>query len=458
MFFSGCVLFLGGVIGLALLYFSLVSLCERELRAAGIALGLGLACIGLYLLVGLGRFPHRDLVGYVLLILPALLMVALFSPYGGVSQSPDTPQDQIDERDIMFARGRLRPGSPEYESYYAHWPERKQVDDRIRAAPGLFAPDSKLYHPFAIPTADASFAVIDLLREAADGPESNDRIPVVPFRITQLVKGVARHYGVCDVGITELYDYHVYSHIGRGSGTYGAPIELDHRYAIAFTVEMNHAMLRRAPAAPEAMEVSKQYLSSAVIALQLALLIRSLGYSARAHVDGNYRVVCPLVARDAGLGEIGRMGILMTPRQGPRVRLGVVTTSLPLVPDRPVRDQAVIDFCRRCLKCAENCPSRSIPFDDRQSIDGAMRWQINSETCFHYWNVIGTDCGRCVTVCPYSHPDSLMHNVVRSAISRSPFARWAALWMDDLFYGRNPRALEIQDWLSNGGDLKQASG
>jgi hypothetical protein len=30
--------------------------------------------------------------------------------------------------------------------------------------------------------------------------------------------------------------------------------------------------------------------------------------------------------------------------------------------------------------------------------------------------------------------------------------------MDDLFYGRNPRALEIQDWLSNGGDLKQASG
>ncbi len=270
-------------------------------------------------------------------------------------------------------------------------------------------------------------------------------------------KELAGHYGACDVGITELCDYHLYSHIGRGSGTYGAPIKLDHRYAIAFTVEMSHSMLRRAPDALETMEVSKQYLSAAVIALQLALLIRSLGYSARAHIDGDYRVVCPLVARDAGLGEIGRMGLLMTPRQGPRVRIGAVTTSLPLIPDRPVRDQAVIDFCQRCLKCAENCPSRSIPFDDRQMIDGAMRWQINGETCFHFWSVIGTDCGKCLTVCPYSYPDNLMHNLVRSAISRSAFARWVAIRMDDLFYGREPGSLEIPDWLKTDQDLSGRS-
>ncbi|MFQ6103859.1 MAG: hypothetical protein ACE5OP_06150 [Candidatus Glassbacteria bacterium] len=54
------------------------------------------------------------------------------------------------------------------------------------------------------------------------------------------------------------------------------------------------------------------------------LHIRNLGYPARTHIDGNYRVVCPLVARDAGIGEIGRMGLLMTPRLGPRVRIAVV--------------------------------------------------------------------------------------------------------------------------------------
>lgn len=446
-FLNWFVFLIGGAIGSILLLFTLVSAREGERRAAGVAFGLAAACLSLYLVVGLGRIPIHDVAAWVLLLVPALLLVALLVPFGKSRLELDAPQARIDERDIMFARSRLMPGSREYEAYYARRPENKEIDDRIRAAPGLFAPASKQFHPFAIPAADASFAVIDLLREAAEGPEDETAVPVTPANITSLVKGLARHYGACDVGITELYDYHVYTHIGRGSGTYGAPIELDHPYAIAFTVEMSHAMLRRAPAAPEAMEVSKQYLSAAVIATQLATFIRSLGYPARAHVDGNYRVVCPLVARDAGLGEIGRMGILMTPRQGPRVRLGVVTTKLPLLPDRPSRDQAVVDFCRRCLKCAENCPSRSIPFGDRSVIDGVRRWQINSETCFHYWNVIGTDCGKCMTVCPFSHPDNLLHNLVRWSIPRSPFARWASIRMDDLFYGRKPGALEIPDWL-----------
>jgi len=41
-----------------------------------------------------------------------------------------------------------------------------------------------------------------------------------------------------------------------------------------------------------------------------------------------------------------------------------------------------------------------------------------------------------MTVCPYAHPDNTAHDVVRWAIRRSGTARRAALWMDDLFYGR----------------------
>ena len=92
-------------------------------------------------------------------------------------------------------------------------------------------------------------------------------------------------------------------------------------------------------------------------------MIRSLGYPARAHIDANYRVVCPLVARDAGLGEIGRMGLLMTPGPGPRVRLAVVTTDVPLVSDERLRDDSMIDFCTRCKKCAEVCQPDAISFD-----------------------------------------------------------------------------------------------
>jgi ferredoxin len=265
-------------------------------------------------------------------------------------------------------------------------------------------------------------------------------------KMTTYVKGLAGYYGALEVGVTELHPYHVYSHIGRGPGTYGAEISVDHKFAIAFTVEMDHEMVAANPAAPGAMESARQYVEAGRVAVQLATAIRQMGYVARAHIDGNYRVIAPLVARDAGLGEIGRMSLLMTPKQGPRVRLGVVTTTLELIPDARVPSEAVIDFCTICKKCAENCPSNSIPFEARQEMDGAMRWRINPDSCFSYWNVIGTDCGICMMVCPYSHPDTAPHNILRWGIARSGFVRRGALWLDDLFYGKKPVRREPPEW------------
>jgi reductive dehalogenase len=199
---------------------------------------------------------------------------------------------------------------------------------------------------------------------------------------------------------------------------------------------MDHSTMQSAPEAPVVMESARQYVEAAKIAIILGYFIRSQGYPARAHIDGNYRVIAPLVARDAGLGEIGRIGILMTPELGPRVRLGVVTTNLPLIPDSRHDGTSMLDFCTFCKKCAENCPSQSIPLGDRSEIDGAFRWRINADTCFRYWNAIGTDCGVCMAVCPYSHPDNWAHHAIRGAAHRSGVVRRLALKMDDLFYGR----------------------
>ena len=202
--------------------------------------------------------------------------------------------------------------------------------------------------------------------------------------MSDFLKRWSRKLGAVSVGLTELRDYHLYSTIGRGE-RYGEKVTLNHEYAIALTVEMDKYLLDRAPHGPTIMESAQQYLNAGAIAVQLAEFMRQLGYSARAHIDGSYRVVCPLVARDAGLGEIGRMGLLMTPELGPRVRIAVVTTDLPLVADERSRDLSMLDFCSRCLKCADVCPSKAISFEDRQEIDGVKRWQINSEACFTYW-------------------------------------------------------------------------
>ena len=92
-------------------------------------------------------------------------------------------------------------------------------------------------------------------------------------------------------------------------------------------------------------------------------------------------------------------------------------------------------------------PSKSISFEDRRENDGALRWQINSESCFTYWCTVGTDCAVCMRVCPYSHPDNLLHNMVRAGLKQSAIFREFSLKMDDFFYGRIPEPVPVPDWL-----------
>ncbi len=361
--------------------------------------------------------------------------------------SPDAPLSRFDERDIPFSRVRLRPGTPEYASYYAMRPENLGIDDEIRALPGLLSNGAALADPALFASAEGSFFLTEALHGAVDGPVSEERAPCDPQRMSEYLKSLALYYGARTVGVTELCPYHLYSHIGRDFSRYGEPIPFEPGFAIAFTVEMDERMVRSAPNAPAVMESGRQYVEAARIAVQLAATIRKMGYPARAHIDGNYRLVAPLVARDAGLGEIGRMGLLMTPRLGPRVRLGVVTTSLELVADRPTRDTTILDFCERCRKCADNCPARAIPAGDRTEIEGVLRWRIDGDACFRYWSTAGTDCARCMSVCPYSHKDNPAHNAVRWGIRRSALFRRAAVRLDDVFYGRRPTPRPGPPWI-----------
>ncbi len=431
----------------ALVYAAVVSHLEREPRAVRRSILLAVLLPVPFVVLGLVSFPLQPLVLGSLLALTALIALAFVLPVGrGGALEDDTPQGRIDERDIMFSRYFLEEGSERFESYYAARPDKKEADDLFRAQPGILGKGTGAYDPITFAAATASFITIAQTRPFVDGEVAEEKIVADPKEITEFVKRWGEKLGALSIGITELRDYHLYSTVGRGD-EYGQPVELPHGFAVAFTVEMDKEMVDSAPLGPTAMESAQQYVDCGFIALQIAHFIRELGFSARAHIDGNYRVVCPLVARDAGLGELGRMGLLMTPELGPRVRIGVVTTDLPLVPDTVQREPSVIDFCTHCKKCAEVCPSRAISFDDREEVDGVLRWQINSEACFTFWCKIGTDCARCMSVCPYSHPDNLLHNLVRRGIRNSSLFRRAAILLDDYFYGRRPPTAALPEWM-----------
>ncbi len=438
---------IGTLIFALMLWMSLVSYRENERRAGLRALVLSVALPAPFIVSALVHFPHHGIVSAVLSALAALFVIILFFPVStSLLLEDNTPRRRFDERDVMFSRRLLVPGTERFREYYASRPEKEALDNRFREKPGLLEKGAKYYDPLQFSAADAGFTAVEKFASIVDGCPAPNRVEVQPDRAARFIKNWARILGAHSTGITELRDYHLYSTVGRGTD-YGKEVALDHRFAIAFTVEMDKSMMDHAPYGPTVMETARQYLNAGAIAVQVAQFIRNLGYSARAHIDGNYRVICPLVARDAGLGEIGRLGLLMTPRLGPRVRIAVITTDIPLSPDTRHVDASVIDFCRRCKKCAEVCPSRALPFDDRRPVDGVPRWKLNSNACFAYWCAAGTDCGRCVRVCPYSHPDSRLHNLVRAGNRISPLFREFALKMDDFFYGRKPPPLPVEEWM-----------
>jgi reductive dehalogenase len=193
--------------------------------------------------------------------------------------------------------------------------------------------------------------------------------------------------------------------------------------------------MQRAPRAEAIRESARQYYRAAVIARALESVLIAIGYSARSHFDAHYEVVLPPLAVAAGLGEMGRHNLLVADRYGTRVRIGAVTTDAPLRHGAP-SSRGVHRFCDACLKCADNCPSRALSDGAPEDVRGVTKWPTHSERCYGYWRSVGTDCGICMAVCPFSHRDTWLHNFVRGLVKRAPWLAAVLVNADDFVYGR----------------------
>ena len=202
-----------------------------------------------------------------------------------------------------------------------------------------------------------------------------------PEELTRFVKGLAAYHGAVASGVCELQPYHIYSHVGRGPGGFGAPITLTHRYAIAFAVEMNHAMISAAPRIPAVMESAREYVEAGKIAVILAAANSQSGLPR----PGPYRRQLPgdrtpggqrrRSGRDRSDGAIDDPETLA---HGCAWQWSQPTC--PLNIDQPTFNPTVIDFCDRCQKCVEVCPSDAIPAGERTEYsDDTLRWKIDSE-------------------------------------------------------------------------------
>ncbi len=108
-----------------------------------------------------------------------------------------------------------------------------------------------------------------------------------------------------------------------------------------------------------------------------------------------------MAATCAGIGWIGRNGLLISPRYGPRLSLATVLTDAPLPPDAPMARS----LCGDCRLCEEHCPSGAIT-GESWSRDEPYPDLIETALCRSHKAerraVAGRpNCGLCLAICPH---------------------------------------------------------
>lgn len=97
--------------------------------------------------------------------------------------------------------------------------------------------------------------------------------------------------------------------------------------------------------------------------------------------EPNVIVEFDFAAHAAGLGEIGRCKMLLTPQFGPRQMLTIILTDAQLQPDAPFAGS----ICDDCGACAEACPARALDASGLQRAplcEGEACWYpLRVESC-----------------------------------------------------------------------------
>ena len=104
----------------------------------------------------------------------------------------------------------------------------------------------------------------------------------------------------------------------------------------------------------------------------------------------------------AGLGFVGRSGLFVSKKFGPRVRLGTVLTDFPFE-----NIAEMVPFsCGECRLCSESCPAMAISGEDWNPGD-AREIIVDAKACSDFMKKKfqhigrGSVCGICMKVCPF---------------------------------------------------------
>ncbi len=377
-------------------------------------------------------------------------------------QNPDTidypfpvPTTRFDQKNEMFKRRawdeKIMPHAHKlyYQVKYQDKHGYRKLDYALRNA------SWNLEYGFGYGTMRSDYGLYswtDVAEKAKRFIETGGPVTHTPEDHTRIVKKAARVFGADLVGLCRVHPNLIYSHEYDLLHAEHRPLDLPEgcTHAIVMAIAMDYDTMKYSPDAIAGTATGLGYSKMAFLTNLVAAFIRGLGY--RAIPSGNDTGLSIPLAMAAGLGELGRNGLLITEKYGPRVRICKVFTDLPLVHDT-YRPFGVAQFCESCKKCADHCPSGAITHDEPttqgpsfSNHSGVEKWYIDPERCFLFWVKNWMDCSQCIKVCPFNKPQGFFHDAARVVIRKMPRFNRALIWMDDLLgYGKPVKSNHFWD-------------
>jgi len=229
------------------------------------------------------------------------------------------------------------------------------------------------------------------------------------------------------------------------------------RSVIVYALRMSDELMRRAPTKLGNRSQYYMYQLKSLMQGQLQNFLRTLGYMGLGEVSMyNALGIAPAFAVMSGMGELSRMGHVITPEFGLHQRIFKLITDMPLPPGKPI-DFGAMDFCRTCKKCADNCPPEAISKETEPSWNtqgkpyhspGVKTWYWPQEKCQAYWRQI-EECSICYSVCPLSKGGhkAFYHDLQRWTTANTPLFNGLFRRADDLLgYGQRKGLEKIDGW------------
>ncbi len=383
---------------------------------------------------------------------------------------PEQPPYRVDgERYRRFdQRNNLTVGRPSWDEKVQLF-TRKTVPTRVKkiktGRPGYAVEDYALFNASGVTSFSQGTAINHANRGftswsslgAAKLPPGVDCWSGSPQKAAAMVKKVGHYLGANLVGIVPLDRRWIYSHAYWTDGAHKAVVFADvdeatetedqliipekMRWVIVMGTRMDVDMIKYTPSPLGCAETRITYSKLGLQVAGMAEFLRGIGYQAIPSIN-DLGLNIPM-AIEAGFGEQGRNGKLITPEFGPSVRLCKVITDLPMSRDDPIRF-GVQEFCDVCLKCADACPPGAITTGERtwdgpniSNSPGHFTWHLDNELCRKYWSAgNGTNCTSCIRSCPFTKHPGLVHELARTFVAKTP--------------GLNPLFRKMDDWLGYG--------